>query len=540
MAWLIHDGGKVELSSGKTLFDHADLLQVRVPTSCRRNGECHECIVEIRRGMDALSQRAAPETFLGEGFRLACQATVVAAKNDVEFALSQRQPRILTESILSIEAAGPPVTRQGDGVYFAGNRIDTYRGRMLGLAIDIGTTTVALNLADLENSEVLYTASFENPQRFGGSDIMNRISYDGGMFRGEMQKAIVAAANFEIGEMSRQLKIRRRQIYEVVVVGNPTMRDLFFGMDVQPLGEKPYKSVAESEFRRGRRKTTAVNRKARGLGLRVHPRANVYGGPLIASHVGADAAADLLAIGIEETREPVMLLDVGTNTEIVVGTSQRMLAASCPAGPAFEGGQISHGMPGHHGAVESVRIRKGGAVCRTIGGLLPKGICGSGLVDLLAELRGSGRMDELGRLDGGETHFQFCREPPMSISRADISALAQAKSANYTGQYIVLRHFGLPLHGITKLFLAGGFANYLDLDNAMAIGLIAEFPPERIIKAGNAALAGATIMLLSEAKRRWIEDFTTKIEHIELETVPDFFDIFVEGCLFKPLTTNPI
>ncbi|MEE8434292.1 MAG: ASKHA domain-containing protein [bacterium] len=540
MAWLIHDGGKVELAAGQTLFDHADRLQVKVPTSCRREGKCHECIVEIRQGMDALSARGAPERFLGGGFRLACQATVMTENYDLELALPQRQPRILTKSVLPIEAAGPSVTRKGDGVFFGGQRIDDYRGRILGLAIDVGTTTVALNLADLESADVLYTASFENPQRFGGSDIMNRISYDGGPFRGELQKAIVAAVNFEIGEIAAQLKIRRRQIYEVVVVGNATMRDLFFGMDVQPLGKKPYKSVVESEFLRGRRKTTSINRKARGLGLRVHPRANVYGGPLIASHVGADAAADLLAIGIEEASEPVMLLDVGTNTEIVVGTNQRMLAASCPAGPAFEGGEISHGMPAYHGAVESVRIVNGGAVCTTIGALPPRGICGSGLVDLLAELRRNGRMNEVGRLDGGETHFQYCVEPPMAISRADISALAQAKSANYTGQYIVLRHFGLPLQGIAKLYLAGGFANFLDVDNAMAIGLIAEFPLERIVKVGNAALAGATIMLFSEAKRRWMEAFTTNIEHIELETIPDFFDIFVEGCLFKPLIAEPL
>ena len=528
----------MESEVGKSIFDYADALRVRVPTSCGRTGECHECIVEIRRGMDGLSRHTDAEEFLRDDYRLACQATIVDADVDVEFAVLRRQPRILTRSVRRDIDVEPLTRRVGDGVFFGDTRIDDYRGQALGIAIDLGTTTVALNLLDLESGEILGTASFENPQRFGGSDIMHRISYDGGDFPGELQQVMLSAINFEIGDLSRRHNFHRRRIYEVVVVGNSTMRDIFFGLDVQPIGERPYKSVTELEMLEGRRRTTALNVKASDLGLRVFPDANVYGGPLIGSHVGADVAADMLAVGIDEEEEVVMLVDVGTNTEVVLGNRHRLMSASCPAGPAFEGGQVRYGMPGYDGAVESVALSGDEVAYRTIGNAPPQGICGSGLVDLLAELRRTGKMSELGAFENGGREFAFVPEAGLSLSRADISALAQAKSANYSGQYIVLRNYGVPLDGISKLYLAGGFANYIDVGNAVDIGFVANLPEGRIVKVGNASLEGATIMLLSGRLRARIEQMVQTIQHIELETTPDFFDIFVEGCMFKPMETE--
>ena len=535
MAPLFHGGRELELTAGKTIFDYADNLKVRVPTSCRRNGECHECIVDIRRGMDALSPLTDSEDFLRETYRLACQATIIDPDADVEFAVLRRQPRILTDRIRREITPDPVTTRRGDGVYFGDERIDDYRGQVYGLAADIGTTTVVLNLVDLESGETVTTASFENPQRFGGSDIMNRISYDEGPFRGELQQVMLSAINFEIGDMSRQVGFHRRRIYEVVIVGNATMRDIFFGFDVESIGVKPYKSLTELEMERGEREGTALNVKASDLGLRVFPEANVYGGPLIGCHVGADVAADMLATSMDEAEDVVMLVDVGTNTEVVLGNKERMISASCPAGPAFEGGQVTYGMPGYDGAVESVKLTDGGVEYRTIAGATPEGICGSGLVDLLSELRRADMMTELGVFKNGDREFAFVPEMDMTLSRADISALAQAKSANYCGQYIVLRNYGLPLDAISRMYLAGGFANYVDTLNAINIGFIANVPDERIMKVGNAALEGATIMLLSGEMRRTIESMARRIEHVELETTSDFFDIFVEGCMFKPM-----
>ena len=535
MAPMYHDSHRLDAVAGKSVFDYADTLKVRVPTSCGRTGECHECIVEIKRGTTALNSPTPCEGFLHDPYRLACQASIIDPDADIEFAVLRRQPKILTHGIRRQAPLAPLCVRENDGVYFGGERLDDYRGRMCGLAVDLGTTTVALNLVDLERGDVLYTGSFENPQRFGGSDIMHRISYDGGPFNGELQQAILSGINFEIRNMCQRVKVRARRIYEVVIVGNATMRDLFFGFDVQPIGEKPYKSVTELEMLAGQRPTTALNVKARDLGLRVFPQANVYGGPLISSHVGADVAADMLAIGLDAEDEVVLLVDVGTNTEVVVGNRHRMIAASCPAGPAFEGGQVTYGMPGYDGAVESVSIGDEGVSCKTIGGAPAQGICGSGLVDLLAELRRCGKMNELGAYENGDDAFVFAPENGMSLSRADISALAQAKSANFSGQYIALRRYGVPLGDIRKLYLAGGFANYVNVENAINIGFIANMPTERVVKVGNASLEGATLMLLNGDLRKRMELLAPRIEHVELETTPDFFDIFVEGCMFNPM-----
>ena len=533
---------RLDSKKDDSLFDFADSLSIRVPTSCGRTGECHECIVEVRRGASALTPLTESEKFLRGNYRLACQALVADPSADIEFSVLRRQPRILTSGTRRDVELRPAYVRGDDGesVVFNGPEgpvtVDTFRQAIYGIAADLGTTTVVLNLVDLESGETVYTASFENPQRFGGSDIMNRISYDGGPDAGELQAVMVSSINFEIGEMVRALKIRRRQIYEIVAVGNTTMREIFFGIDVQSIGTRPYKSSVEDEFRASKRPTTALSATAARLGLRIHPKATVYGGPLIASHLGADVAADLLALGMEDRTDPVILVDVGTNTEVVVGYNGKLLAASCPAGPAFEGGEVTYGMPGYDGAIEKVAINdRGLAESRVIGDVEPIGICGSGLIDLLAELRRTGMMDELGKFDDGSGEYEFSESNNLTLSRADISALAQAKAANYCGQAIVLREYGLPIDEFEKLYLAGGFANYVDASNAIDIGFIANMPLDRVEKIGNAALEGATIMLLSTPKREEIEKLTATIEHVELETAPDFFDFFVEGCLFKPM-----
>lgn len=541
MAPLYHGNTKLDLVVGKTIFDYADALKVRVPTSCGRSGECHECIVEIRQGVKALNPPTASENFLRGDFRLACQATVVNPSSDIEFAILRRQPRILTQSIRRNVELDPILFRRKTSVFRGDERVDDYRGNILGLAIDIGTTTIAFNLVDLENATILYTGSFENPQKFGGSDVMHRISYDAGPNHGELQKVMISAINFEIGDMVRKLnklKIHRRQIYEVVVVGNSTMRDLLFGLQVQSIGEKPYKSLLELEDERGNRNGTSITVKAKEIGLRIFPLADVYGGPLIGCHVGSDIAADLLAIGMDQQDHDVMLVDIGTNTEIVIGNRDRMLAASCPAGPAFEGGEISYGMPGYQGAIESVTLHGSNVKYSTIENQEPQGICGSGLIDILAELRRTGQMTELGVLPNGEETFSVVPDKGISISRSDISSLAQAKSATYSGQYIAMRRYGAPPEKIFKLYLAGGFANYIKIQSATSIGFLPNIPAERIVKVGNAALEGATIMLISQHMRSVIQQMARNIEHIELETTPDFFEIFVEGCMFNPMTTT--
>jgi uncharacterized 2Fe-2S/4Fe-4S cluster protein (DUF4445 family) len=535
MGTISHNGQKSELVLGRTIFDYADELAVQVPTSCGRNGSCHECVVEIRKGMDALSPRNLPESFLRGDYRLACQAVVQNPKVDVQFSPLRRRPKILTSTQQKPAEVDPVVVRRGERVYYDGEVIDKYRGHLYGLAMDLGTTTVVLELVDLESGESVSGSSFENPQRFGGSDVMHRISYDGGEFRGELHKAIINALNQEIQEMCKRLGISRQELYEVVVAGNSTMRDLFFNLDVQSIGQRPYKSTIEHDYLAGKRQTTSLLEEARRLGLRANPKAKVYGMPLVASHVGADTAADLVAIDMESEREVVMLVDVGTNTEVVVGHAGRMMTASCPAGPAFEGGLVKYGMPGCDGAIESIRWGNGHVEYRTIGGIEPHGICGSGLIDLLAELRRHGRMTPKGVFTDRSYELTVVPERGITFSREDASNLAQAKAANYCGQLIVMRKFGIGPKDVCKLYLAGGFANYVDPRNAIEIGFLAPVPEERILKIGNAALQGAKETLLSRRKRLSIEGLVRRIEHVELETSPDFFEVFVEGCQFKPM-----
>jgi uncharacterized 2Fe-2S/4Fe-4S cluster protein (DUF4445 family) len=275
--------------------------------------------------------------------------------------------------------------------------------------------------------------------------------------------------------------------------------------------------------------------KAHKLGIWAHPHARIFGAPLISSHVGADTVADLVAIDMESQREIVMLVDVGTNTEVVVGHAGRMMTASCPAGPAFEGGLVKYGMPGCDGAIESVRFDGDHVEYRTIGQVPPRGICGSGLIDLLAELRRHGRMSPKGVFRDRAREIAVAPEYGITLSREDVSNLAQAKAANYCGQFIVLRKFGISPADITKLYLAGGFANYIDIHNAIDIGFLVPVPEDRIVKIGNASIQGAREMLLSRRKRQSVERLVKAIEHVELETTRDFFEVFVEGCQFKPM-----
>jgi uncharacterized 2Fe-2S/4Fe-4S cluster protein (DUF4445 family) len=520
---------------GKTLFDYADQLDRQVPTSCGRSGLCHECIVEVHRGAEALSPRTEAESFLQGDYRLACQAVIEESRADIDFSLLRRVPKILDRGRHRKVRLDAMVTRQGDAVLYDGKRIDRYRGHLYGLAIDLGTTTVVIDLVDLESGDTIQLSAFENPQRFGGSDVMNRISYDG-QNKDELWKAVVNTINHEIEYMAEQLGFSRKEIYEIVLVGNSTMRDICFRLDVQGIGQKPYKSLTEHEMLQGKRDTTTLNSSSRRLGLKVNPGARVYSPPLVASHVGADISSGLGAIDFAANDETVMLVDVGTNTEVVIRHQGRMLTASCPAGPAFEGGLIKYGMPGYDGAIDSIQISGDGFDYTTIGNAEPKGLCGSGLIDLLAELRRHEQMTEKGVFaDKRQFELMLVPERGITFSRQDASNLAQAKAANYCGQFIVMRHLGLNPADIDRLYLAGGFANFIDIGNAIDIGFLPGVPEARIEKIGNAAAQGAREILLSREKRRAAEEIVRNIEHIELETTPDFFEIFVEGCQFKPM-----
>ena len=532
------------LEVGRSLFDYADDERLPVPTSCLRNAYCHECVVDVSSGMSSLNARTDAEAFLRDPYRLACQALVERTDEDIEFEPLRRSPKILSEGRERSVKLDPVVTRQGDDILYDGEVVDRFRGHVLGLAIDLGTTTVAMDLVDLESGESLSVSAFENPQRFGGSDVMNRISYDGGPHQGELQKSVVTALNRHIASLGERFGFARQEIYEITIAGNSTMRDLLFRLDVQPIGTRPYKSTIEQAFLDGEREHTAHTDRSRRLGIRCNINTRVYGLPLIASHVGADTAADLVACDMMsgDRDDVVMLVDVGTNTEVVIAGRGRMLTASSPAGPAFEGGLVRYGIPGYEGAIETVRIDADGVFQNsTIGDADPVGICGSGLIDLLAELRRTGMMSERGTLqEAGEdaartAHISVAPDQGITFSGEDASHLAQAKAANYCGQYLLMKEFGIDPADVSTLYLAGGFANYIDVASAVAIGFLAPVPAERIVKVGNAAMQGAREALLDRTRRAELERVCQQVEHVELETNPEFFNAFVDGCMYNPM-----
>jgi len=521
----------VPILVGKTLFQHADLNKgIRVPTSCNRNGTCHECIVEVHEGLEALGPRTDAERFLSGPYRLACQAQVL--RDDVPLVIStlKRKPKILTNSDVLDVPLDPLTRRKGDGVYRGDERIDAFPGEVFGLAIDVGTTTVVAQLIDLQTGQRKLTAAFENPQIFGGSNVLHRISYANNDPNHELQRVLIGHLNGEIRRLAK-----RRQIYEVVVTGNATMRDIFFGLDVRTIGVKPFKSITEHQMVRGERTTTAVTASPKELGLHINNHGIVYGATLVSCHVGADTAAGVLATRMYERERPSMLIDMGTNTEVVVGNKHRLIAASCPSGPAFEGGGLRCGMPGLEGAIESFRLDGGKPQYGVIGDVAPRGICGSGVVDVLAELARAGMVNRLGKFSDGISEFMLVPEHNIGIDRKDLSDLALAKSANYTGQQILLRKFGIEWDDLEFLFFSGGFANYLNVENAQAIGLIPPIDPNKVIKVGNTSLEGAAQMLINQGLRRKIEEVVRSVEHVELEAEPDFFYIYVEGCFLEPM-----
>ena len=538
MGYIKSDNNRTDSSLGKSLFDFADTLSIRVPTSCGRTGECHECIIQITDGSENLSKKEDIENFLGSEFRLACQAKIINDKNDVSFNVLRRQPKILESGKSRNLNLEPSVfIDEGKVIHKTEKTILSEKiTPIFGIAVDLGTTTVVCSLVDLLNGKIIATSSFENPQRFGGSDTLNRISYETTKFPGELKSVIISGLNFEIGELCKKNKIRRSHIYELVIVGNTTMRDIFFGIDVAPVGQKPYKSITQLELEDGKRTTTSLLYNAFDLGIRINKKGKIISPPLISSHIGSDITADLVAISADTHEDNFILLDVGTNTEIVIGNKDNLVAASCPAGPAFEGGEVMYAMPGYDGAIEKFEINNGDESFSTINDIPPQGICGSGLIDLLATLKSNSIINELGVLSDGSDYYELKNSNGIKISRSDMSALAQAKAANYCGQSIALKNSSIDINNFNKLYLSGGFANYINVENAIKIGFIIDTPNTEIIKIGNSALQGAIMLLLNVSLRSKFDNLVKSIKHIELETDENFFEHFVEGCQFKELS----
>jgi len=537
------NGQSIEARGGQSLFDYAESVGIDVPTSCRKQGKCKECMVEVVEGMDALSALAEPEQHLKGNFRLSCQTSVTASEGHVRCHTMRRGHMRIERHAFGLPLSNraveldPTVTRDGDRILIDGVEVERSTGPILGIAMDLGTTTVVLRLVDLETGELIADTSFENPQRFGGSEVMSRIAYDTEHPGRLLMRTLAGYLTHAI----EKFPVDPKSIYEMVVVGNSTMRDLFFRQSVYSIGQNPYRSITEMEMAEGKRKTTSLVQSGLHSLLPIHPKARVYGAPIISGHVGADAAACMLAVDLAHEERLVAVMDIGTNTELIVGNRHRILAASCPAGPAFEGGSIACGMPALDGAIEAVEIAGDATFRLGVIGVPPEGICGSGLIDVLSELLRTGRMNDMGRFEDDVHRVRLWQGEGKDIFllESDVNELAQAKGANVAGLHAVFSSYGIDFDDIEVFYLAGGFGRHLNVEASKRIGLVPSLASTKIVQAGNTAIEGATIALLSKAKRKELEDLAKRVEHCRLETHPSFFEFFVEGCQFKPVEPIP-
>ena len=518
--------GKVglELFEG-TILDHARKLGIEINAECDGQGICGTCAVRIERGQEALCPPTPAERDfdLGSCERLACQATIERPADIYVFIKDAGQYSILSETVQQ-QVEVDPLVRSVDGqVVWSGPEgervLGPHTGRTYGLAIDVGTTTLVVQLCDLQTGQQITTFAIKNPQAAYGDDVISRIDHtmrnEGGLQ--ELQGIVIRAVNEIIEGIVEQDDLSHEQIYEAVVVGNPTMRNLFFGLEVESLGVIPFEPPDKQP----------VNVKASTLGLKVNPEANVYGAALIGGHAGADCIADIIAARLHEAQKPSMLIDIGTNGELAIGTAEGIMTASVAAGGAYEGATVTSGVGALDGAICNVQIRNGKVSYQTINDKPSIGICGSGLIDLLAELLNDGIMTRKAKLAG-----DFHLTETIKLTQEDVYQLITAKAGLRTDQDLLIAYYGIELADVDKLYLAGGFGNYIDENNAITIGLLPDVRG-RVVKIGNAALAGAAEMLLSRRRREEAELWAAKIRHTKPnELEPEFVYMVADNMYF--------
>lgn len=416
-----------------------------------------------------------------------------------------------------------------------------FRDRSLGIAFDVGSTTIAGHLIDLQNGEILATRGEMNPQIRFGEDVMSRVSYammnEGGAE--ELTRLVRETLDSTVSNLTSDAGVDREDVLEVVLVGNPIMHHLVLGLDPTPLGTAPFALATDRSIRM----------EAVDLDIGIHPRGRVYVLPCVAGHVGADTAGAMLSESPQRSDEVQLLVDIGTNAEIVLGNSKRILAASSPTGPAFEGAQVSSGQRAAPGAIERVRIDPESLEPKIrlvegehwsdddlfYTGAPVTGICGSGIIEVVAELYLAGVIDEDGVIgdldndrvvaDGRTNAYVLWVDPQILITQADVRAIQLAKAALQAGTRLLMDHYGT--EQIDQIRLAGAFGNHIDPKYAMVLGLIPDCDLDAVSGAGNAAGTGAIIALLSRTARDEIEELVRSVEKIETATEPNFQEQFV-------------
>lgn len=599
-------GRRGEIETGKTLLEAAESLGVDIRSDCGGRGACGKCRIEVIESEEVLEPPTGfEETVLGEKLRAGCR---LACRTSVRGALLLMVPegsRVERAVILTDAQVRPirlePVVRkyhqkmeapsladpQGDAERLLKALEDTYglsevaidysvlrrlplvlreaqwdvtvtvwewgkptvihvepgfEEACYGVAVDIGTTTVVGYLTELSSGRVVAVESMTNPQVAFGEDVMSRISYamEGEEHRQRVHESIIRGVNQLISDACDRAGVAWDQIAEIAVVGNTAMHHFFLDIEAEFVAKSPFPPAVHRPF----------DVKAQTLGLAVNPAANVHVLPIEAGFVGADNVAALIATELASEEELTLLIDIGTNGELVLGNrALGLIACSVAAGPAFEGACIRYGMRASVGAIERVRIdpKTFEVQCQVIGDVPARGICGSGIVDVVAQMLRVGLIDPEGRMNStaatarmrsGERSAEFVllREKEtasgqdIAITQHDIRNVQLAKGAFYAGTQILMEHLSVP--ALEKVLLAGAFGSYLDPESALTIGLFPHCDPEQVFAVGNAAGYGALMALLNRGKREEALQVARDVRYIELTAEKSFQERFIEGTCF--------
>ena len=598
------DGGEFRVPSGTAVFDAASWNGIAIDSTCGGHGTCKKCKVRVVEGdipVGPIDPRAFSTDELRAGWRLACRAQ---ARGDlvIEVPPLQTRPKaalvgvgrhvILRPSVQkrhlvleepTLEDQRSDLQRVLDGLEDLEPHasIETLRdlgttlraahfdvtavicdeeliglepgdttARRFAIAFDLGTTTVVATLLDLETGQPLAVRSMLNRQQPYGADVITRISAT--MMDATARGALRARAHETMSELAGEVcaegAVAADEVYEITVCGNVTMMHLALGIDPEPLSMAPF-VVAAHELPPVR---------AADFGVAVHPRAPAFVFPSLGAYVGGDIVAGMLATGLTRDRRLRLFIDVGTNSEIALGSADRVLATAAPAGPAFEAAQIRCGMRAADGAIEGMRVGAEDLELDVIGDVEPVGLCGSGLVDSVAELVQSGLLDHSGRFVDDESamalhpglaprltfigkervfvlHWRGATGDPAEsvyLSQRDIRELQFAKASIATGWHILLGEMGAEAGEITQVLLAGSFGAFLTPLSAVRIGLVPRLALPRIVSAGNVAGEGAKIAALSLRERAEARSILSEVEYVELSGRADFNDAFIDQLAF--------
>lgn len=596
-------GPTIHVDVGTVALSAAQMADESIDAVCGGKGRCGKCKVRIFGAVSDVTQeekRFFTEEELEDGWRMACRTKILGDVTiDIPRPASEGH-RILSEGFSShmtldsaiskvyVEMSKPTVEDQtadleriinalgfGDvhsldvlqtisdnirsqdfkvtsvlrGKELIGIEPGDTRRKSYGVAFDIGTTTVVGFLMDLETGQELAVASQMNPQAAYGADVVSRINYSMENSEGlkHLQDAIIGALNKIIDELVQKTGTSRTNIYEITVVGNTCMQHLFLGLDPRNLALAPYVSVIQDE----------VVIRAKDLGLKIAPGGYVVVLPSIAGFVGGDTIGVLLATSIDESSSIKLVVDIGTNGEIVLGSEGNLVSCSTAAGPAFEGAQITYGMRGTTGAIEAVSFGED-VEYKVIGDVRPRGICGSGLIDIVAELKKFGIIDLTGRIVDpsecpdilssklreriieGENGYQFViahadetsTGKPITITQRDVRELQLAKGAIRAGIEVLKDELGIEDSDISEILLAGAFGNYIRRESAAAIGLVPSVALEQIRSVGNAAGVGSKMALLSIEQRQKARRLAKDVNYVELSTLAKFQEKFMMSMYF--------